>query len=98
MSLVPASDIQLRPFRIPVEGQTVGTLVLVVNVLEVFKLDISGPVTIEETEGDVVLGVRLLEEILKVAPVLQSDTADAFPIGDQEKERVLLSFDLVLLR
>jgi len=70
MSLVFASNIQLCPLRVPVEGQSVGALVLVVDVLEVFKLDISGPVTIKETKSDVVLGVRLLEKILKVAPVL----------------------------
>ena len=97
MPLVPASDVQLCPFRVPVERQTVGALVLVVYVLEVFKLDISGPVTIEETKGNVVLGVGLFEKVFKVAPVLQSDSADAFSIGDVEEERVLLAFDLVLL-
>jgi hypothetical protein len=46
----------------------------------------------------VILGVGLLEEILKVAPVLQTDSAGALAICDLEEERVFSSFDLALLR
>jgi hypothetical protein len=64
---------------------------------KVVKLNVSGPLLVEKTEDDFVLGVGLREEVLEDTPILQGDAPLPFSISDLEQDSVLVSLDLVLL-
>lgn len=97
MALLLASDVQLGPLAVPVEGQALGALVELVEAAEVLILDLAGALDIEEAEGDLVLGVGLVEKVLKGDPVGYRDAAFALAVGNLEQQAVLLALDSVLL-
>jgi hypothetical protein len=53
-------------------------------------------VDVEEAERDLIFGIGLAEDVLKVAPVGERQLALVCPVGDVEQDRVLLPLDLVL--
>lgn len=96
MAPLVAADVQLGPLAVPVEGDAIRSLVLFVEALEVFVLDISESLNIEEPEGDLIFGVRFVQNILEIGPVWQCDLAPALSVGDLEEEVVLVALDFVL--
>jgi hypothetical protein len=93
---VLAADVEGRPFRTPVKWQTVRALVYAPILKEVVVVDVTRPISIEEAEDDLVLGVRLREEVLEDGPILNSDSALAFAIRYGEEDTIMEALDLVL--
>jgi hypothetical protein len=96
MSLVATAGVQRGPLGIPVERQSIVILVEVVELLELWELDGTGTPDIEETEGNLVLGIGLGKKVFKVGPVSEADTASSATVGNTEEEAILLSFDFML--
>ena len=96
VSLLPATDVQLGPLTVPVEGDVVRALVQLIELSEVVILDITGAVDIEQAKGDLVLGVWLRKQVLEDNPIGKVDPAAVLPIGDAKQDRVLVALDLVL--
>lgn len=96
VAVLVGANVQLGPFAVPVEGNVVRSLVELVQALEVVVLDDAGPVDVEQSEGDFVLGIGLEEEVLEDAPISQGNSAGALAVGDSKEDRVLLPLDLVL--
>lgn len=85
VSVLLAANVELRPLRVPIEGDVLRALVELVQGSEVVILDATGALNIEEAESNLVLGVGLLEEVLKDTPVSKAYTALTLAIGDTEK-------------
>lgn len=96
MALLLATNVQLGPLAIPVEGDAVGALVQLIELPEVVIFDVAETVDVEEPEGDLVLGVGLCEDVLEVGPVRQGYPTLSGAVGDVEENRVLLALDLLL--
>lgn len=90
--------VQPRPLAVPVEGDAIGAFVHLVQLLEVGVVDGPRAVDVEEAEGDFVLGVRFVKQVLERAPVADVHLAAAAAVGDMEEDAVLLPLDLVLQR
>jgi hypothetical protein len=95
--LILGAAVEGGPLRVPVEGQAIFSFVCSPYIIEVLKLDIAGPVLVEEAEDDFVLGVRLRKQVLEDAPVGESDAPGAAAVCDQEEDAILVSLDLVLV-
>jgi hypothetical protein len=91
-----AADVELRPLAVPVERDAVLPLVELVEPAEVFIFYGAQAVDVEQAEGNLVLGIGLAEDVLKVSPVGKGELALVRPVGDVEQDRVLLPLDLVL--
>lgn len=87
--LLCAAQVQLGPFAVPIEGDAVGSFVELVYTLKLVKLDITKAFDIEESEGDLVLGVRLVEQVFEVQPVCLGNLSFALAIGYFEQDAVL---------
>lgn len=85
MALLLAANVQLRPLAVPVKGDVVGALVELVESAEVVVLDVAGAVNIKEAECDFVFGIGLHEEVLKDAPVRQTQTSTVLVVCDAEE-------------
>ena len=96
VAALAAADIERGPLAVPVEGDAVGALVAVVQLLEVVELDGARAVLVEQPERDLVLGVGLGQQVLEVAPVGDADLALPLPVGDAEEDGILLALDFVL--
>jgi hypothetical protein len=92
-----AANVQLGPLAVPVKGDAVGPLVELVQPAKVIVLDGAEALDVEEAECDLVLGVGLAEEVLKVRPVAERHPALVRAVRHAEEDRVLLALDLVLL-
>jgi hypothetical protein len=90
------ANVQLRPLAVPVKGDALGSLVQLVETAEVVVLHGSAALDIKESEGNLVLGIGLEEQVVERGPVGKADTAIALAIGDVEEEAVLLALDLAL--
>lgn len=97
MAGLGATSVQRGPFRVPIEGNALGTLVQVVQALDGIELDTTGSIEIEEAEGDLVLGVRLGEEVFEGGPVGDVQLASPASVCDVKEDAILLALDLVLL-
>ncbi len=91
-----ASSVQLDPFAFKIERKTIRTLIHLIQLPEVFKLDDALVIDIEKTEGDIVLGIWLDEKIFKCGIVIESDLASIFPVSNLKKDTILVSLDFVL--
>lgn len=96
MALLLASDVQLGPLTVPVEGQALGALVELVEATEVLILDLTGTLDVEEAESDLVLGVGFVKEVLEGDPVGYRDSALALAVSNLEEQAILLALDSVL--
>ncbi len=96
MPLLLPTDVQRRPFAVPVEGYAILTLVEIIEVLEVFVFNGTSTVDIEQSEGDLVLSVWLCKKILERAPVVQVDSSSIAPICHAEEYSILLTLNLML--
>jgi hypothetical protein len=66
--------------------------------VELVEVDVAGAVLVEEAKDDLVLSVRLREEVLENGPVLYADAALPVAVGDGEQDAVLVALDFVLKR
>jgi hypothetical protein len=64
--------------------------------VELVKVDIAGPLLVEEAEDDLVLGVGFRQEILKDRPVMNADPALPVAVGYGEQNTVLVALDFML--
>lgn len=69
VTVLLVADIDLGPIRFPVEGKVVGALVELVESAEIVILDSAIALDVEQTEGDLVFGIGLAEEVLEHSPV-----------------------------
>ena len=93
-----AADVQARPLAVPVERDAVGALVELVEPAEVVIFYGAEALDVEEAEGDLILGIGLVEEVLEMGIVGQGQPALVGAVGDVEQDRVLLALDFVLRR
>lgn len=91
-------NIKTRPFAVPIKGDAIVPLVELVQFLKVVVLDDARARDIEESEGYLVFGIGLCEEVLEGSPVLQVDLAGSSTVSDIEENGVLFPLDLVLRR
>ena len=96
MPVFLSSDVQRRPFAIPVERYRLVSFVEVIELLEVVILDCSRTIFVEESESDFIFSVWFGQEIFEGCPIVQIDAASLSSICNAKKDRVLLSLDLVL--
>lgn len=96
MALALVANVELGPLALPVKGDVVGPLVELVKVTEVIILDRAGAGDVEEAEGDLVLSIGLVEDVLKGGPVGEGYLAAALTVGDTEEDAVLVALDFVL--
>lgn len=89
-------NVQGSPFAVPVERYPLGAAAGIEQLCELVKFDASRAILVEESEGDLVLGIRLSQQVVKEAPVLEIDLADTPSISYAEQDAVLLALDLVL--
>ena len=59
-------------------------------------LDRPCSIFIEQAKGNLVLGVGLAEEVLKVAPIMNIDLSTFSPVSNAVEDRILFSLDFVL--
>lgn len=90
------ADIELCPLTIPIEGDGLGSLVLLIQAAEVFVFDTSDTLDIEKTECDLILCIWLDQEVFEGRPVAKRDLASPCAVGDIEKETILFPFDFRL--
>lgn len=90
------SNVQLGPLAVPVKGDAVRALVQLAQAAEVLVLDTAGAVDVEQAEGNLVLGIRLGQQVVEGSPVGEADLAGGFAIGDTEEKAILLTLDLAL--
>jgi hypothetical protein len=69
VTVLLVADIDLGPIGFPVEGKVVGALVELVESAEIVILDSASALDVEQTEGDLVFGIGLAEEVLEHSPV-----------------------------
>ena len=93
-----AADVQAGPLAVPVKRNAVGALVELVEPAEVVIFYGAEALDVEEAEGDLILGIGLVEDVLEVAIVGQGQPALVCAVGDVEQDRVLLALDFVLRR
>jgi hypothetical protein len=98
MPVLLGPDVQRSPLAFPVEGQAVLRLVCLPCRVELVKVDVAGPVLIEEAEDDLVLGVGFREEVLEDGPVMDSNLALPVAVGYSKQNAVLVALDFVLWR
>ena len=96
MALLLAANVQLSPFRVPVKGNALGTLVELIQATEIIVLDITSAVNVKQAEGNLVLGIGFQEEVLEDAPVREGNFTLVLGIGNAEENGVLLPIDFVL--
>jgi len=96
MALALVANVELGPLALPVKRDVVGPLVELIEVAEVVILDRAGAGDIKEAEGNLVLGIGLVEDVLEGGPVGEGDLATALAVGNTEKDAVLVALDLVL--
>lgn len=97
VAVLLAANVQLRPLRLPVKGNGLGALVELIQSAEVVVLDAAGALNVEETESNLILGIRLVEEMLKDTPVGEVHPASILDVGNTEKDGVLLTGDFMLV-
>ncbi len=66
--------------------------------MECLPLDRTGPIGIEEAEGNLVLGIRLREQVLEGSPFVDVDSTGPAGICDSEKDSIVFTLDLVLFK
>lgn len=98
MALLLAAKVQLGPLAVPVERDAVRAPVQFVQLPEVVVLYVAGAVDVKQTEGDLVLGVGLEQEVFKGAPVGEVEPVLASSVRNMEEDAILLTLDLVLYR
>ena len=97
MPVFLASEVQRRPFAVPVEWDTVIALIHIVQLLKVLIFYRTRTILIEKSESNLVLCVWPGKEVLENAPVMNGNTPGSSSIGHTEKDRILVSFDFVLM-
>lgn len=98
MATFGASGVQGGPIRVPVEGNAVLVLVHVIQVLEGFPLHGTCAVGIEQTEGDLIFGIGLREEVLEGCPIAEAELASLLAIRNLEEDSVMFTLDFMLER
>ena len=96
MSSLLSTTVQTCPFAAPVEWHTVRTFVQLIQLLQVVILDCAGPFNVEQSEGDLVLGIWFGQEVFEGTPIGKADLARLSAICDPEENGILLALDLVL--
>lgn len=59
MSLLLSPNVQRCPFAVPVERYTVYSFIELIQLFEVIKLDYPGTTNVEQSKGNLILGIRL---------------------------------------
>ena len=90
------ANVQLGPLAVPVEGDAVGAFVQLAQAAEVLVLDTAGAVDVKQAEGNLVLCIRLGQQVVEGGPVGEADFTGGFAIGDTEEEAILLTLDFAL--
>lgn len=97
MSFFLVSNIKLRPLTIPIKGDRIRTLILLIQTAEVFVFDTPNTLDIKKTECDLILCIGLNKEVFKCSPIADCNLASPSAVGDLEKEAILISLNLGLL-
>jgi hypothetical protein len=96
VALLLTSYIELGPLAVPVERDAVWSLIELIELPEIVVLHSVEAVDVEQPEGNIILGIGLLENVLEVGPVREGNSALADSIGNLEQYRILFTLDLVL--
>lgn len=96
MSLILVSDVELCPLALPIKGDTVGSLILLIELLEVFVFNISGAADVKKTERDLVFGIGFRQEVLECCPVANCYPSSTSTIGYTKEKTILVTTDFVL--
>lgn len=90
------SGVQRSPFRVPVKRYSIAGFIDLVEAFESLELDGARAIEVEETERDLILGVRFCQQGLEGGPVGETQSAGFPPIRHVEQDFVLFSLDFVL--
>ena len=82
MSVLLSSNIQRRPFTIPIERYAIAAFVEIVELLEVVVFDCASAFFVEESERNLILGIWFRQEIFKRSPVMQRNFSRSPSISD----------------
>lgn len=90
------AQVELCPVTVPVERYSTGCLVLGVDLLEGVEIDQSRAWICEEAKRDLVLRIRLLQEVIEDVPVPQCNSGLALAIGNLKEKPILFALDFML--
>lgn len=96
MTALAPARVQRRPCGVPIKWNALLGSRLTEQALHILPLDGTRSLDIEQTEGNLVLSIRLSEEVLERRPVAKGQSTGLSRIGNLKEDRVLIPLNLVL--
>ena len=97
MPALTPSTVQGGPVRVPVKGYAVLGLGLAIQVVKRLPFHAPRPIGIEQSEGDLIFGIGLSQQVLEGGPISQAQLPSPPLVGDIEQNTIVFSLDFTLL-